>query len=313
MHRFLRSVWLLLFACSAHAVDHALLVGVSDYPELPRRLWLRAPGNDVALVREWLLQRGVDAARVRQLVSRAGAAQEPTRGNILEAMSALQTQVQRGDRVLLYLAGHGSQQPQLASHGARPDEPDGMDEVFLPADVQQWDGTGSAAAIPNALLDDEIGEWIDAVVDRGATVWAVFDTCHAAGMARAPAGRASRLRAISPLELGVPAPPAAARRSVAGAVPPAANARKPGRTDGRVLAFASRANESTAEEWMPAGAALGRNRLHGVFTYHLVQSLRQPGGINLQGLERAMREAYAREKRNTPIPQFVGDRAMTLR
>jgi hypothetical protein len=303
------ALWLslLLLSGPALAADHALLIGVSDYPNLPRRLWLRAPGNDVALMRELLVERGVAPEHIRQLVSRAGGEREPTRRNILDAMAAVQAQVQRGDRVLLYLAGHGSQQPQPAEHGQRPTEPDGLDEVFLPADVQRWDGTGSAAAIPNALLDDEIGEWIDAVVDRGATVWAVFDTCHAAGMARAPAGAASRMRAVAPAELGLPAP---RRQALPLKLRPAAAS---GRTDGRVLALAARAHEATGEEWLPQGAPMGSNHLHGVFTFHVVQALRAMPQATMPMLERAVRAAYARERRIAPTPEFKGDTAIPLR
>ena len=300
---------LIALATRAQAASRALLIGVSDYPNLPRRLWLRAPGNDVAIMREALLARGFSAEHIQQLVSRAGGPREPTRQNILQALRALQADVQPGDSVVLYLAGHGSQQPQPADHGKRPTEPDGLDEVFLPADVERWNGATAEAAIPNALLDDELAEWMDAIVDRGATVWAVFDTCHAAGMAR---GRTSGVRAVSPAELGVPEPrgrPAPTRRPA-----PALSAnRSDGRADGRALALAARKHESTAEEWMPVGAPLGKNRLHGVFTYHLVQALKAEAQPTLHDIEHAMRAAYAREKRTAPTPQFKGDGALRWR
>jgi hypothetical protein len=300
---------LVVTALPAQSTNHALLIGVSDYPNLPRRLWLRAPGNDVALMRDTLLARNFEAPQIRQLVSRMGGTQEPTRQNILNAIQALHAAVQPGDTVVLYLAGHGSQQPQPAEHGTRPTEPDGFDEVFLPADVQRWDGGSAEAAIPNALLDDEVAEWIDGMVDRGATVWAIFDTCHAAGMAR---GRASGVRAVSPAELGMPTPrglPAPARAPASARN----NDRSSSRVDGRALALAARKHESTAEEWMPVGAPLGRNRLHGVFTYHLMQTLKSEPQSTLQDIERAMRLAYSREKRTQPTPQFKGDAALRLR
>ncbi len=313
MKRLALRLLLLLASYQAYAADYALLIGVSDYPNLPRRLWLRAPGNDVALMRELLVERGFSPDNIRQLVSRVGGDKEPTRRNIMEAMGGLQAQVQRGDRIVFYLAGHGSQQPQPADRGKRPAEPDGLDEVFLPADVHRWDGAGSAAAIPNALLDDEIGEWIDAIVDRGATVWAIFDTCHAAGMARGPAGsvaRAGRERAVSPADLGLPTK---APRVEAATTGLAAAGSATGRTDGRMLAFAGRTHESTVEEWMPAGARLGQNRLHGIFTYHLVQAFRLADASTLEGLEREVLQAYAREKRAAPTPLFFGDRTLSLR
>ena len=296
---------LLAPAHQAQAASHALLIGVSDYPNLPRRLWLRAPGNDVALMHEALLARGFGAERIRQLVSRAGGAQEPTRRNILDALRALQANVQPGDSVVLYMAGHGSQQPQPAERGSRPAEADGVDEVFLPADVEHWSGAAAEAAIPNALLDDELAEWMDAVVDRGATVWAIFDTCHAAGMAR---GRTARVRAVSAAELGVPESPSGSRLAQRLQPSPAK-----ARTDGRALVLAARKHESTGEEWLPLGAPMGSNRLHGVFTYHLVQALKADAQPTLRDIERAMRLAYARERRTAPTPQFKGDAGLRLR
>lgn len=298
------AIGMLMGMHAAMATDHALLIGVSDYPNLPRRLWLRAPGNDVALMHEVLIARGFKPGDMQRLVSRAGGAQEPTRQNILAAMHALQQSAQPGDRVLLYLAGHGSQQPQPANHGNRPTEPDGLDEVFLPADTQRWSGDSAEVEIPNAVLDDEIGEWMDAVVDRGATVWAIFDTCHAAGMAR---GRDARARAVAPTELGLPEP--RGRGAVQRSLP---SARGMGRTDGRALAFAASTHESTGEEWMPRGAPLGAGRLHGVFTFHLAAALKRAGQPTLLDLQRIIRDGYAREHRAEPTPQFSGAPGLRL-
>lgn len=290
-------------ACSAGpatATDRALLIGVADYPHLAQRLWLRGPVNDVALMSAVLVARGLPREQQRLLVSRAGGADEPTRAHILAAMLALRQATRPGDRVLLYLAGHGAQQPQPAHLAGRPREADGLDEVFLPADTRQWDGAGHAATIPNALLDDEIGEWMDALVDAGATVFAVFDTCHAAGMARAGGGQ--RWRALAPAELGLPTPrpraPAKAQPWV-------------GRQDGRVLAFAARSHEATAEEWLPRGARLGANHVHGVFTYHLAAALRGGAALDGRGLQQQVQAAYGQEQRVSPTPQFQGalDRA----
>lgn len=288
----------------AQATDRALLIGVADYPSLPRRLWLQGPVNDVALVRTALLEKGFAAEHVQTLVSRAGPSVEPTRHNILRAFAAMASHVKPGDRVFFYLAGHGSQQPQPLEHPGRPTEADGLDEVFLPADVRQWDGTGAQAAIPNALLDDDIGEWMDALVDAGATVWGVFDTCHAAGVARGGRGHG---RAISWADLGVPP---AGIRLVTATHPsawPGASVRVFGgtRLDGRSLAFAARSHELTGEEWLPRGAPLAKARRHGVFTFHFVRALRA-GAPTASALQQAIGAGYAAENRISPVPQWLG-------
>ena len=305
-----RKLWaaagLLAFAAlggPALAVDRALLVGVSDYPALPRRLWLNGPINDVALMRQTLLARGMSLANMRTLVSRAQPDDEPTRAHITQAMQQLVLTSKAGDRIVFYLSGHGSQQPQPREHGQRPTETDGLDEVFLPSDVRQWDGQGSRAEIPNALLDDEIGEWIDALVDRGAIVWAVFDTCHAAGMARGDGGT---WRGVSGAELGLPPVPSSRRTS---ANTPAPSNRGPGknqRTDGRTLAFAARANELTGEEWLPRGAGPQGSRIQGVFTFHLTSAWMQDSTPNNQSLESTLRQKYRQEQRVSPTPIFQG-------
>ena len=289
---------------NANATDHALLIGVSDYPNLPKRLWLKGPANDVALMSDTLQAVGFEPSRMQRLVSRMGGNREPTRANILAGMARLHAEVQPGDHVVLYFAGHGSQQPQPADHGKRPTEADGLDEVFLPADVDRWQGAGSPVAIPNALLDDEVGEWIDSVVDRGATVWAIFDTCHAGGMAR---GRGARVRAVPPAELGLPMP----KRPQVAAAPRAAYAF--GREDGRVLAFAARAHEAAGEEWLPQSVALGASQMHGVFTFHLAQSLKFLPTASPAALARAVRTAYVRERRVGPTPEFNGSMGIPLR
>ena len=54
MKRFLMATALGLFAQSAWAENYALLVGVSKYPNLEERYWLKGPANDVRLVRTYL-------------------------------------------------------------------------------------------------------------------------------------------------------------------------------------------------------------------------------------------------------------------
>lgn len=314
---------LLLFSASlTHATDHALLIGVADYPNLPRRLWLQGPVNDVALVKTLLLEKGFSANNINTLVSRAGPANEPTRANIVQSFVSMRARVKPGDRVFFYLAGHGSQQPQPKDHPGRPTEADGLDEVFLPADVQKWDGTGAQAFIAQALLDDEIGEWIDSLVDAGAVVWGVFDTCHAAGMARGPGqgNRQTRSRAVSPAELGIAAAantptraPVSQRLASVSTGEGDGMRRVPGtyangRTDGRSLAFAARGHEPASEEWLPRGTSLRGARMQGVFTWHLVQHLRSDAGsgpASSAALPRAMRATYANEGRASPVPQWV--------
>ena len=215
-------------------------------------------------------------------------------------MQALMQRVQRGDQVVLHWAGHGVQVPQAADT-SRP-EPDGLDEVFLTADTQAWDA--ERQRLPQAVVDDQIGAWMDALVDRGAQVFAVFDSCHSAGMSRSDGGR-QRARSVAALELGVPtALGATSTKPRAGAAAKGSGA--PPRTDGRVLAFAARAHESTLEEWLPRGAGLAKARLQGVFTHAVVQAL-AGGAATPQELRESVLLQYRQAGRVAPVPQVVGE------
>ena len=63
-------------------------------------------------------------------------------------------------------------------------EPDGLDEVFLPADVGRW----QEGNLNGAIMDDQIGKWLAQMRDKGADVWIVFDCCHSGSMSRRGAG-----------------------------------------------------------------------------------------------------------------------------
>src|SRR5690606_19996963 len=83
------------------------------------------------------------------------------------------------DFVYLHLSGHGAQQPERKAG----DETDGLDEIFLPVDIQKW--ADRASGVPNALVDDEIRDALDAIRAKGAFVWVVFDCCHSGTATRA--------------------------------------------------------------------------------------------------------------------------------
>lgn len=295
--------WSLLLAGPAVADNHALLIGVTRIDALPQRLWLRGPGNDVTAMRQALLARGFAPDRITVLADAVPqSAGRPTRAAIEAAVQALVQRVQRGDQVVLHWAGHGVQVPQPAD--TPHPEPDGLDEVFLTADTQTWDV--ERQRLPQAIVDDQIGTWMDALVDRGAEVFAVFDTCHSAGMSRSE-GAPVRVRSVAALEMGVPAALDVTRSRARGrAAVRAGNSASPRRVDGRVLAFAARAHESTLEEWLPRGAALAKARLQGVFTHAVVQALAN-GVATPQDLSDAVQQQYRQDGRVAPVPQVVGE------
>lgn len=58
----------ILFPLVGHAENHALLIGVGEYPVLEKTRWLEGPPNDVRLLQKVLQQRGFKHGHIRMLV-----------------------------------------------------------------------------------------------------------------------------------------------------------------------------------------------------------------------------------------------------
>lgn len=304
---------------AADARGHALIVAVSDYPELERRS-LAGPVHDAGLMRQVAASLGIPDANVLELSEGPRATSRPTRVAILAALEAVAQRAQRGDWVLLHFSGHGTQLPQLAWTRALNREADGLDEVFLARDARRW--IPGHSVLDGAIRDDEIGLKLAPMLGRGVNVWAVFDTCHAADLVRAKPAQTPRgvVRGLSPEELGVPWPlepppetgaSALARSHEKGAAARAANLRgrlvAPAAAPGQLIAFyASGSHEPAAEELFADPASPGTKSSFGVLTYHLHAAV-----LALQGAQPTFRQvadrvlaAYA--DRPYPTPEFSG-------
>lgn len=305
----------------AYAGTHALLIGVSGYPSLPESRRLRGPANDVQIMHAGLLQAGVSAIQIRVLADGVvGSSGLPTRKAILDALHTLAEKAQPKDWVIVYFSGHGSQQPQFLSKSAYI-EPDGFNEIFLPYDIGKWDG--SKMAVQGALVDDEIGKAMDAISNKGARIWAIFDTCHAAGMSKAGLGDCAPegcqvARYVSPSALGVPEQTLRLTKPRSAKQPAASEAALNNTaTKGPVLFFASQKDEPAAEEPLPdllaaseekstnplAGVVTHPKRYFGLFTYLIVQAMSNWNG-NLSDLANHVALRY--KTRPYPTPLFEG-------
>ena len=107
---------------------HALLVGVSQYPNLDQSMWLDGPHNDVTLFRDFLVERNVRREDITLLADGIQGAGDPNKRAIMTALDGIASRAQSGDFVFLMFAGHGSQEP---THDEAKDEPDGLDEIFM--------------------------------------------------------------------------------------------------------------------------------------------------------------------------------------
>jgi hypothetical protein len=169
----------------------AVLVGIDDYSasRLPQRAAagarqeravpdLEGAVNDVRAVREMLIAAYGFAADQVVLLSDQAA----TREAILRVLDEqLWRPARPGDVLLFYFSGHGSQVANSLS-----DEPDHLDESIVPADTRR--------GAPD-IRDKELRRAFNRILDRGARLTVVLDSCHSGSGAR-PADL--RFRGVEP-------------------------------------------------------------------------------------------------------------------
>lgn len=282
---------LLALAASALATpalaDRALLIGTGDYPALAPALRLAAPAEDAAQLRAALIRAGFSASDIAMMTDRDGAS--PTRAAVLSALDAMATTARAGERILIYFSGHGSQAPARDPAA----EPDRLDELYLMRDATGWDG--GQGRVPGAISDAELAGAIDRIRARGAAVWLVADTCHAAGVYRSGLPADARAKGIAPAALGIPAN----RRTSQ----PSAKARPvPG---GAFAGFYAAAPGALAiERRLPLGApgAMPRSQ----FSFALVRALDAGRLRSLRDLAIALNAADDLLGGGAPQPSFEG-------
>ncbi|MCV6584706.1 MAG: caspase family protein, partial [Marinibacterium sp.] len=179
----------------------AVLVGVGDYLHLDADL--QGPPNDVRLMSDMLLRRGVAAEDIVVLsdpgLSLPGNVQTaaPTKSEILDRFAHVIDESAPGDTVLFYFSGHGTQAPDQDG-----DEQGGADELFLPRDAGAWNG--GLGEVENAIRDDDLGALVARATAKGVRVVGIVDACHSATGFRAVGEGTGRARYIAPETLNIP-------------------------------------------------------------------------------------------------------------
>lgn len=293
------AIGLLLVAVVARGEDRALLVGCTEYPNLKSNanyasmIELYGPANDVVLMRDTLIRSlRVPAANITALSGWPDdAAARPTRDNILGWLDRTAKSVRKGDRVIVMMAGHGSQQPDTSG-----DEPDGMDEIFLPADVKNWNGR--RGTVENAITDDELGARLRAIRDAGAFVWLVMDCCHSGSISRK--GEPIRARRLDPDLLGVPPTTRGVGKGEEASVPMGAD------LSGMVALYASPSYRTAPELRLPTG--VDNADWHGMLSYTLATQLTQASGrMTYRELQARVVGSYRAEELISVTPVAEGD------
>ncbi|MFK7765418.1 MAG: caspase domain-containing protein [Roseobacter sp.] len=258
----------------------ALLVGVQQYDKSVSAVFpdLQGPDNDIALMYETL--RDTFGRDMKIAVLGAAFDAPPTRRAILGALDRLAEDTTLGDEIILYLSGHGTQLPTPKTDS---DEPDGLDEVFLPADTKIVP-TETGYGITNHIRDTEIGLRIDRMQQAGAFVWLIVDSCHAGTMLRSEtAALTPRMANLSELPGGPIAdlnPPLSPGQSAYHVLGGTADGKSP---QTRFVGFYAAAPEQLAFE-MPTGPQA--NQIHGLFTISLAEALHAAQGLHFADLAR---------------------------
>ena len=284
---------------SAHARNYALLVGVSNYPNLDQKFQLSGPDNDVKLMGAVLQKLQVKQQDIHVLFS--ANKEKPTKANIVAGLRALAAKTGPDDFVYLFFAGHGSRQPARAGD---IDEEDNLDEIFLPEDVGSW--KDEIGTVERSITDNEIKILIDGIRANGTFVWAVFDSCHSGTMLRS----VSRIkwRKVAPSALGIPRDavrrkrpgnaPSLVEQSVGGS---RSGSGKPG---GFVAFYAAQSHQLAPELKMPPHSS--SPSAHGLFTYQLAQAMMAGSGLTYRQLGQFILQKYVKQGMRATTPLFEG-------
>ncbi len=137
----------------------ALLVGI-NYPGTNHAL--RGCVNDVEMVSEMLTREFGFTTKEKRMLTDNSA----TTANILERLNWLVDGAEKGDYLHFHYSGHGSQ--CIDSKYDTDDEPDGLDEILCPVDLNWRD---------KVITDDMLKAIFDKVPE-GVHLSIVLDCCH---------------------------------------------------------------------------------------------------------------------------------------
>ena len=244
----------------------ALLIGIDRYTvegeraaELPvaigRRQWKNLKGavNDVRALRELLIHR--QGFRPQDIVVLENEA--ATRDAILGAFQRhLIAPANVGDHSVFFYAGHGSR-----IRNSRSMELDGKDETIVPADANRHAGGRSIADI----RDKEWDRLFTEVLDRGAWLTAIFDSCHSGSISRSAAPVTTSTRFLDEDDRDV-------AELMEPDLPTHAPGMEPEKRDGALIISAAQEDQQAKETLRVTG---GTREWHGAFSLALMQSLNE--------------------------------------
>ena len=233
---------------------HALLVGIDKYPDT--RHQLSGCRNDVEeLAAVLALRVPTGSLYLKTLLDH-----EATRAGVISTFRTHLGEATAGDTALFFYAGHGSR--ERAPEVFWPTEPDRLDETLVLWDSRTpggWD-----------LADKELAALIRPLAKAGVHVVVILDSCHSGSGTRAVQSATTRARRFPldvrerPIETFLPEVQAVAAR--------AGDSGWQLGDNGRHILLAACCDDQEAAESM-----IG-NRTRGLFSYYLLEVLRETNG-----------------------------------
>ena len=210
-----------------------------------------------------------------------------SRRQFRDGMIWLREHATPGDLVLVFFSGHGSN-----IKDDNDDEADGLDEVFIPIDVERT----ATPSDDDIVRDDTYAQWVNAIPTQ--RIISVLDTCHSGGLQKSldivPTGARAKFLSKGPLGTSPPHAQYLRQKDLAGGID--GDSIGEPRVKGLVLAAA--AEDQKAMETTGGG----------LFVTTLLDEIGQGGGNLLQAFQRAserVRQRASQSARQTPTA--VGD------
>ena len=163
----------LLLPTAVFADQKALVIGASEYPNLPAERQLPGAARDADKFATFLVENWGYREQDIKIIKGHRA----TKRTIVAAIKEhLQKGTKAGDKLVFYFSGHGTQITDLDGD----EKEDGKDEALVPSDVRE---IYDESAIHQYISDDEIKELFAPLGDR--QVLMVIDSCHSGTLTRA--------------------------------------------------------------------------------------------------------------------------------
>jgi len=145
--------------------NYALLIGVNQYPNLPRKYQLRGCINDVELMEKLLIEIfQFRTNNIRKLTNK-----DATKNNIIHAFETfLHLNAEKDSQTVIYFSGHGGRMTDQTL-----DEPDGYDETILPYDAHR-----DKSRVCKDISDDEFCNLLNLFLGKCDNITVILDCCH---------------------------------------------------------------------------------------------------------------------------------------